>query len=156
MKLFNLLFAVLLLLSCNTNKTQQNVPKKDSIIYRYESIPAKRTTVNKQPVVEYSELKADGFSVSVYETSETFHYLIEMKYKELTEKDTLRIPNFGIWPTVRIKKGDERPSCIIGFLDKDSVFRESKLISAAGKKLKVHVLKRYAVATYQDTLKNRH
>jgi len=130
------------------------MPAKDSIVSNYEIIPAKRSTVNQSPVAQYDELNSDGFSVSVYETSETFHYLIKMKYRELVEKDTLRIPNFGVWPAVRIKKGDQRPSCVIGFLDKDSLFRESKLISASGKKLKVHVLKHYGAATYQDTLKS--
>jgi len=147
------LVIALLFASCHAKTNEDNAPQKDSIILNYENIPAKRQTVNQKPVAEYSELKADGFSVSIYETPETFHYLIKMKYKELDEKDTLRVPNFGVWPAVRIRKGAERPSCIIGFLDKDSVFRESKLISAAGKKLRVHVLKHYAVATYQDTLK---
>ena len=60
--------------------------------------------------------------------------------------DTLRVPNFGIQPNVEIKKGDSvRPSCIVGFLDKEKKFRESKLIYFQGNKLRVRVLRYYAV-----------
>jgi len=43
-------------------------------------------------------------------------------------------------------KGDSiRPSCIIGFLDKAQKFRESKLVYFADNKIKVKILKYYAV-----------
>ena len=44
-----------------------------------------------------------------------------------------------------IIKGDKRPSCIIGFFDQEKKFRESKLIYFEDDKLKVKVLKHYAV-----------
>ena len=92
--------------------------------------------------------------MSLYETKNTFHYLIKIQYKNLEVEDTLRVPNFGISPSVEIIKGDKRPSCIVGFLDKDKRFRESKLVYFEDNRLKIHVLKHYAVSTYRDTLKN--
>ena len=48
-------------------------------------------------------------------------------------------------PAVDIKKGDKRPSCIVGFLDNNKQFRESKLIYFEDNKIKAHVLKHYGV-----------
>jgi hypothetical protein len=81
----------------------------------------------------------------LFETKETFHYLIKINYKNLEAEDTLRVPNFGQVPSVEIKKGDKRPSCIVGFLDNEKQFRESKLISYTDNKIEVHVLKHYGV-----------
>jgi len=153
------LTVIVLLISCNSKQGLQDVSGKDSVILNYENIPAERASVNPNPVKTYNEAVqrfeiTDNFVVSLYETKNTFHYLIKIQYQNLEEEDTLKVPDFGIQPSVEIIKGDKRPSCIVGFFDKDKKFRESKLIYMDGDKLKVHVLKRYAVATYQDTLKN--
>jgi hypothetical protein len=145
---------VLFILSCNTNN--EGGFSKDSVVHNYEDIPAERKTVNPNPVKTYDETvksfeTTDEFKVSVYETKETFRYLIKMQYKNLDEEDTLKIPDFGVRPSVVIKKGGSlRPSCIIGFLDEKKQFRESKLIYFDDNTLKVHVLKHYAIATYQS------
>lgn len=145
-------------ISCNTSSTTYTSEKKDSIILAYEVIPAERDTVQTTPVTEYFENvsgydKEHGFYVALYETKETFHYKIKMCFKNLDGSDTLRIPNFGIWPKPVLKKGDKKYSCIAGFNDKQGNFKESKLIFDDDGDLRVRVLKRYAVATYQDSVK---
>jgi hypothetical protein len=147
---------VLSFLSCATKNN--NGSGKDSAILNYQNIPAERQSINPNPVKTYEETvksfeTTDDFRVSLFETKETFKYLIKIQYKQLDEEDTLRIPNFGVQPSVEIKKGDIRPSCVIGFYDEKKQFRESKLISFENDKLKVKVLKHYAVATYQDKVK---
>ena len=106
---------------------------KDSVILNYKNIPAERKEVDPNPVKIYTETinnpeTTDEFKVAIYETKETFHYLIKFSYKNLEEEDTLKVPNFGIQPSVDIKKGEARPSCILGFYDEKSRFRELKLI----------------------------
>lgn len=142
------------ILSCNTNNSTSAV--EDSVVLNYENISRERKTVNSAPVKTYAETiksfeTTDEFKVSLFETKETFHYLIKMQYKQLEEEDTLKIPDFGIQPVVEIVKGDSiRPSCIVGFLDQNKKFKESKLIYFENDKLKVRVLKHYAVATYRN------
>src|SRR5688500_4737515 len=87
------------------------------------TIPEYRDTVNKQPVAQHQE-KVDNplndwyFSVKLYETPKTFHYLIKLRYEEIQGEDTLKLPNFGTLPKPVIQKGKEQYSCIIGFMDK--------------------------------------
>jgi hypothetical protein len=145
---------MLFLLSCNT-RTSKTGDSKDSVILNYENIPAERKTVDPNPVKIYTETinnpeTTDEFKVAVYETKETFHYLIKFSYKNLEEEDTLKVPNFGVQPSIEIKKGDTRSSCILGFYDEKKKFRESKLIYFDNDELKVRVLKHYAVSTYQS------
>jgi len=157
-KPFCLLLITAFFISCHTSTSLQEDAGADSIVYSYDQIPAARSTVNPNPVKTYRETiksfeTTDQFVVSLYETRETFHYLIKFEYKNLEAEDTLKVPNFGTQPSVEIVKGETRPSCIVGFFDKDKKFRESKLIYFENNHLKVHVLKRYGVATYQDTLR---
>jgi hypothetical protein len=142
------------LLSCSTT-TSKTRDSKDSVILNYENIPLERKEIDPNPVKIYTETinnpeTIDEFKVAIYETKETFHYLIKFSYKNLEEEDTLKVPNFGIRPSFEIKKGETRPSCIIGFYDEKKQFRESKLIYFDNDELKVRVLKRYAVSTYQS------
>ena len=149
--------ALLILLLAACNSTNENTKgNKDSIVFTTENIPAERRNVNPQPVKIYEETTksfetTDEFKVGLYETKQTSTYLIKISYKNLEAVDTLRVPNFGIEPSVGIIKGEKQPSCIVGFLDKDKEFRESKLVYFEEDKLKVHVLKYYAV--YADTAK---
>lgn len=156
MKIFYVAPAIFFILSCNTNNNSSAV--NDSVVYNYEKISAERSAVNPHPVKIYAETiksfeTTDEFKVSLFETKETFHYLIKIQYKSLSEEDTLRVPDFGVQPAVEIKRGDTRPSCIVGFYDEKKQFRESKLIYFDDNKLKVKVLKHYAVGTYQDKAK---
>ena len=152
MKATYVLFIIAFLISCN--ETGNNNAVKDSVVLNYNVIPAERKSVSPAAVKTHSETvksfeTTDEFKVSIFETKETFHYLIKIYYKNLAEEDTLKVPNFGIQPAVEIKKGEKHPSCIVGFLDQDKQFRESKLIYFEDNTIKVHVLKHYAVATYQ-------
>jgi len=123
---------------------------KDSVVYVTNKILETRSDINPKPVKTYSETvksfeTTDQFKVSLFETKETFNYLIKINYKNLEAEDTLRVPNFGEVPSVEIIKGDKRPSCIVGFLDNNKQFRESKLIFFEDNKIEVHVLKHYGV-----------
>ena len=140
---------IMLFLSCNTN-TANNKNPEDSVVYTTDKISKTRSNINPKPVKTYSETvksfeTTDEFKVSLFETKETFNYLIKINYKNLEAEDTLRVPNFGEVPSVEIIKGDKRPSCIVGFLDNNKQFRESKLIFFEDNKIEVHVLKHYGV-----------
>lgn len=143
-------FLVFILAACNsagTNKENQ----EDSVVFTSDNIPLERNNINPEPIKRYTETiksfeTTDEFKVALYETRQTFRYLIKISYKQMEVEDTLRVPNFGTPPAVDIVKGDSiHPSCIVGFLDKEKKFRESKLIAFANNKLKVKVLKHYAV-----------
>ena len=117
-------------------------------------IPPFRETVRKEPVAQHEE-KVDNplndwyFSVRLYETPKTFHYLIKLKFEEMQGEDTLKLPNFGTIPKPVIQHGTEKYSCIIGFMDKENKFREYKKVYVKGNQLKITALKHYAVATYE-------
>jgi hypothetical protein len=140
---------IMLFLSCNTN-SGNNKNSEDSVVYATGKVSETRSNINPTPVKTYSETvksfeTTDEFKVSLFETKQTFHYLIKINYKNLEAEDTLNVPNFGEVPSVEIMKGDKHPSCIVGFLDNNKQFRESKLIFFENNKIKVHVLKHYGV-----------
>ena len=159
MKQVFIVVLILHLISCGTDNNNSNVKSdKDSVVLNYENIPEERTTVNPNAIKTYTETvksfeTTDEFRVLLFETKKTFRYLIKIRYKQLDAEDTLRIPNFGIQPSVEIKAGNTRPSCIVGFYDEKKKFRESKLIYFENDKLKVRVLKYYSVATYRKDVK---
>lgn len=116
------------------------------------AIPAIRKEVSKAPVASYLIAIGDPklqrkFGVEVFETPFTFKYLLAMQYDGMLQSDTLKIPDFGTWPVVAIKPGEDKLSCIIGFLDREKQFKEYKLLTAKDDQLKLIVLKRYAVAS---------
>ncbi|HRH51135.1 MAG TPA: hypothetical protein PLP23_20460 [Panacibacter sp.] len=143
--------------ACNTQNTPGTEDKKDSaaIITNTATIPTERAVVSKKAIASFYKKVPDDlndwhFSVDVYETKETFHYLMKMQYKELLAEDTLKIPNFGIEPKIEIHEGKDKYACILGFLDKENKFLEYKQVSVKDDNLKVTVLHRYAVSTYQS------
>ena len=113
-------------------------------------IPELRDTVRKEPVAQHRE-KVDNplnewyFSVRLYETPKTFHYLVKLQFEQIEGDDTLRLPNFGTLPKPVIQKGPEKYSCIIGFLDKENQFREYKKVYVQANRLKITTIKHYAV-----------
>lgn len=119
-----------------------------------EKIPMYRTTVNTEPVAEY-KVKTENplndwyFSVKLYETSKTFQYVMKLKYEEMEGDDTLKLPNVGTTPKPVIQKGDDKYSCIVGFMDNHNEFREYKKVYVKNDELKVTSLKHYSVATYE-------
>ncbi len=115
-----------------------------------KKVALKRTTVKKEAIAAYSEkipnpLNDWRFGVKLFETENTFRYLMKIEYEEMREQDTLKIPNLGFEPKIEIRKGDESQSCIIGFIDNKNVFREYKKVIAKNNNLKVTTLKHYAV-----------
>ncbi len=155
--------AILLLLTACGSQTPKNDPEqgKDTataqnktVVNPAASVPAKRDQVRKEPVAQY-RVKTDNplndwyFSVELYETPNTFQYLLKLQYEEIRGADTLKLPNFGRMPEPVIQKGPEKYSCIIGFKDKDDQFREYKKVYMKDGHLKVTALKHYGVSTYQ-------
>lgn len=146
MKQIFAIYSLCIFISCNSNSPIANsvdtVSKKINI--------EERSTINPKPVKTYHETiksfeTTDEFNVALFETKSVFRYLIKVSFKNYDAEDTLRIPDFGIIPSVDIVKGDKRPSCIVGFFDKDSSFKESKLIYFEDDMVKIHVLKYYGV-----------
>jgi len=155
----NLLAIIFIALSaaCNTQNTPGTEAEKDSaaIITNSATIPTERAVISQKAIASFYKKVPDDlndwhFSVDVYETKETFHYLMKMQYKELIAEDTLKIPNFGIEPKIEIHEGKDKYACIIGFLDKENKFLEYKKVSVKDDNLKVTILHHYAVSTYES------
>ena len=154
-----LFLCILLLAACggsansgHNNTTDTAATKKDIVSEPAGKIPLKRDSVRFGPVAEYREKTGNPlndwyFSVKLYETPETFHYIIKLEYEEIRGEDTLKLPNFGVMPRPVIQKGPDKLSCIIGFMDKDSVFREYKKVYVKDNVVKITALKHYAVYT---------
>ena len=144
MKYYYIIFLISII-SCH----QKNTPGAEKV----SEIPQLRSTVNKKPVASYIIPMGDPrldrkFGVDIFETKYTFKYLLEMQYDGMEQEDTLLIPNFDIWPVVKVEPGKEKLSCIIGFMDKKNNFRAYKMLSATNDQLKLTVLQSYAVTEY--------
>lgn len=159
MKFIPVFMAAICFIACNNQSTADvEAGKVEVKIITNDTIPRIRTEINRNAVATFSKVVPDDlnkwrFAVSVFETKETFHYLMKIEYMEMRESDTLKIPNFGVQPKIEIREGKEKYSCIIGFFDKDNNFKEYKAVTANGDKLKVTILHRYAVSTFQDEVK---
>ncbi len=155
MKYCFLVFTVFIMIACNDrNKLHEEKAEGETEFVSNDTIPELRREVKKEAVASYLVPSGDKyldykFGVKVFETPKTFHYLLEMNYDGMKVKDTLKIPNFGTWPEVQVKPTEEKLTCIIGFLDKDKKFKEYKMLTAKGDKLKLKVLKRYYVGSYR-------
>ena len=143
-------------MSCNepANTEQQDQVSESNKKSLTILIPEYRDTVRKEAIAQHQE-KVDNplndwyFSVKLYETPKTFHYLVKLRFEEIQGVDTLKLPNFGTIPKPVIQKGSEKYSCIIGFLDKENKFREYKKVYVKDDHLKITALKHYAVASYE-------
>jgi len=71
-----------------------------------------------------------------------------MHYEAIEKTDTLKIPNFGVWPEIKVIKGPDKISCVIGFLDKKKTFRPYKMLTAKGNTMKLILLKKYYTGRY--------
>jgi hypothetical protein len=154
-----ILFAVFCCTVCSCGQTASKrdpgSSQPDTVVNAAANVPAIRDHVSKEPVAQYkvrteNPLNDWYFSVRLYETRKTFQYLIRLQYEEISGEDTLKLPNFGILPQPVIRKGPEKYSCIIGFMDKDNQFREYKKVYVVNDRLKITALRHYGVATYQD------
>src|SRR4051795_2463336 len=153
--LFTSCIIIITIISCDNNQNTLSGNKEDSgTVVTNGTISPTRKEINSKPVASFSKSVPNSlnnwhFSVGVYETKETFRYLMKMEYMELRETDTLKIPNIGIEPKIEIHQGKDDNSCIVGFFDRSNNFKEYKLVSAEDGKLKITVLHHYGVATYQ-------
>ena len=129
---------LLILFGACTNENLQSENARDTTSFTSnDTIPEVRKVVNNKPIASYlvpvnDPVLKQKFGVEIYETSLTFQYLLRMQYEGMRVTDTLKIPNFGTWPAVKINPGKDKLSCIIGFLDKKKDFKEYKMLTAKG------------------------
>jgi hypothetical protein len=141
--------------ACNEMGNNKPINGSTKTFVTNDTIAETRTTIKSNPVATYSvpieedQLNNWKFSVNVFETKKTFEFLLKIKYKEVDASDILKVPNFGIQPKIEIRKGEEKYSCVIGFLDKKNEFKEYKLVIAKRDQLKITPLKSYSVAVYR-------
>jgi hypothetical protein len=148
--LFSLSFS-----SCHSSSADSQMSGADSTNGKppIEAIhnPEFRQQVKKEAIAEYKEDLHDPlntswvFAVGLFETDRTLSYRVHMRYEELEADDTLDLPDLGTPPKPVIRKGDNKNSCMIGFMDKDNRFREYKLVSVKGDQLAIRAVKHYSV-----------
>lgn len=148
------LFTILTIACINKNQLHEQKASQETEFVTNDTIPNVRAEVSKTPVASYvipinNPLLHQYFGAQIFETPLTFQFLLQLQYEGVLETDTLKIPNFGTAPIVQIKKGPEKMSCIIGFLDKQKRFKEYKMLTAKENKLKLKVLHHYFVGSYR-------
>lgn len=107
--------------------------------------------MSEDPVAEYREKTghpAGDFTVRLYQTSKTMYYRVDVEWEGLPGSDTVRLPDLGTEPHPVLQHGQDKYSCIIGFLDNDKRFRELKLVHAKGPQLKISTLRHWVVADH--------
>jgi hypothetical protein len=157
--LLPLMMIAYLFTGCHQNQTSSSTIRTDSSSHvstpAPENIPEYRKQIKKDAVVEYKEKTDDPlndwyFSVRLYETEKTFDYVLKMQFEEIRGQDTLVLPNFGIEPKPELRKGKDKYSCIIGFIDRENKFREYKLVYVKdGIKLKLTTLNHYSIVSVE-------
>lgn len=146
---------ILFFYSCGNNTAVETKKTSDTtLLITTDTVPEVRKVVSSKPVASYlipvNDPKLERtFGVDIYETRNTFEYILRMHYEAVQATDTLKLPNFGIWPEVKVVPGAEKISCIIGFLDKKKEFKPYKMVSAKGNKMRLIVLKNYFVGRYR-------
>jgi len=146
---FYILFATvvaLALVACNNDSAASSSKAQPSIL-------SERANPSSVPVADFSEnvtsemgkLNHWKFSVSLYETRQTFTYRLQVNYAELNITDSFQFPDLGFAPTPALKKGKDDYSCIIGFMDNQHVFRDYKLVEVTDDNIHIRTLKYYGV-----------
>lgn len=156
MNLFKFLavFVVLIIFQACENEPAQNntdviIDIDDDSVVDKPVVSTIRSEVSKDAVASY-RVKTDDplndwyFKAAIFETGETFKYLMKFQFEEIRGEDTLRFPNTGVEIKPVIKKGPEKYSCIIGFLHPvDSSFKEYKKLYVKDDNLKLTTLVQY-------------
>jgi hypothetical protein len=133
-------FVLLLLLSCSETSISSQIPFTEE-----------RAVVQSTPVLEYYETVGDTlnpdwkFKVDLYEQKQSLNYQVRFQYKEIQGEKIFTYPNFGFMPKPGLRKGPKPFSCIVGFYDADSVFKELRLIEVDKERLVYRHLKEYQV-----------
>ncbi len=149
------------IIACTATENKQNNTKVDSIVIKAPNVSEEREQPSKKPVATYAVPIDDGmgnannwkFSVNIYETSKTFEYKVQIQYKELRATEKISIPNFGIIPVVSIKPGKSNLDCIIGFEDKQGLFKDYIQVNVKNEQLKFKKINSYAVVRYSTPIK---
>lgn len=151
---FFLIVLSLFIVGCGASEESAAEEETTRMVLVNDTIPVTRISVNKNPVATYDEKIPDAlndwrFAVDIFETSATFEYQMKIRYKELLVTDTLKIPNFGIQPVVKLEKGKDDLSCIVGFEDKQGEVKPYKVVEVVNGQLKVRVLKHYRAGIFR-------
>jgi len=153
------LIAVLFVSACHSSSADQRVPGKDTLLVDVshpdlpppKHNPEFRTHVKKEAVAEFEEktrrLEGD-FVVKLYQTPKTMAFRTDFEYEGLQGSDTIKLPDLGTEPHPVLQKGEDKYSCVIGFLDGDKKFRELKLVHAKGAELKITTLRHWIVTDH--------
>lgn len=161
MKAFLFFSLLILSIGCTTIENKQNNTMVDSIVIKAPNVSEERELPSKKPIATYAVPIDDGmgnannwkFAVNIYETKKTFEYKVQIQYKELRATEKITIPNFGIVPIVSIKPGKSSLDCIIGFNDKQGLFKDYIQVSVKNEQLKFKKINSYAVVRYSTTIK---
>lgn len=148
-------------ISCTALENKQSESKIDTVLIKVPSVSEERELPSKKPIASYSVPIDDGmgnvnnwnFAVNIYETSKTFEYKVQIQYKEIRATEKITIPNFGITPVVSIKPGKSSLDCIIGFDDKQGLFKEYIQVNVKNEQLKFKKINSYAVVKYSTPIK---
>jgi hypothetical protein len=154
MKKFLVYLMLMLIISCSENNAagSKENPENKKASTSKPVISATRDTVRTAPVATYS-VRTDNplnewyFKVQLFETPQTFKYLVKLQFEEIQGEDTLTLPNLGTLPEPVIQKGPDKYSCILAFKDQDGQIREYKKVYVKNNSLKITALKHYAVTT---------
>jgi hypothetical protein len=152
MKIILALTALLLLFSCSENDPANTTEKSVGTTTGKPVVSLTRDSVKTAPVASYS-VRTDNplnewyFKVQLFETPQTFKYLVKLQFEEIQGEDTLTLPNLGKMPEPVIQKGPDKYSCILAFKDQDGQVREYKKVYVKKNSLKITALKHYAVTT---------
>ena len=151
------IFILILASACNQPDNSEPAKADSTVIVTYDTIPEIRKSIQAVPVAAYSEPINDElndwkFAVSLQETKRTFHYTVHIQAKEVRITDSVTIPNFGMMPRPEVHKGKEPMSCIIGFLDKNGVFKEYRKVSFQNDRLRITTLNTYYVGALKTKL----
>jgi hypothetical protein len=161
MKAFLYSGLLIFIIGCNATENKQNDIKVDSIVIKAPSVSAEREQPSKKPVATYAVPIDDGmgnannwkFAVNIFETKKTFEYKVQIEYKEIRATEKITIPNFGIMPNVSIKPGKSSLDCMIGFNDKQGLFKDYIQVSVKNEQLKFKKINSYAVIKYKTVIK---
>ena len=120
-------------------------------------VPLQRTTVKTTPIATFAGKVTPNsgeypITVQLFETKQTHQFLLVIKQLKDVHKDTVTIPNLGTMPRIQLQPGTSSNSCIVGFLDNKNNFKPYKAVIATGLRIRVKVLKRYAVYTQTTTV----
>lgn len=161
MKAFIYFGFLISIISCTALENKQTETKADTVLVKAPTIAEERENPSKKPIAAYIVPIDDGmgnannwkFAVNIYETAKTFEYKVQIQYKELRATEKITIPNFGITPIISIKPGKSNLDCIIGFEDKQGLFKDYIQVSVKNEQLKFKKIKSYVVRTYKTSVK---